>query len=172
MNIVTIKEVKGMVTCGEDGTAEHVFNVKNATDTALTIGLQLSVDDLTSDGWLAIEGAAEQELAVETMTQVAVKIRVPAESSPGKYSYRLRVFDPDMPGENFTDGDPVYFEVPERKAKPEPQVEKEGPKPWWRIPAAIAAAVIVAGVVVWLLWPSGPKIAVFDRSLFDKAVFK
>ena len=28
MNLVTIKEVKSVVQCADDGTAEHVFNVK------------------------------------------------------------------------------------------------------------------------------------------------
>jgi hypothetical protein len=172
MNIVTIKEVKGMVTCADDRTAEHVFNVKNATDKVLKVGLHLSMDDPKQEGWLKIEGAAEQELDLETMTQVSVKIQVPADGDPGKYSYRLRVFDPDMPGENYTDGDPVYFEVPDRKEKTEPQeVGGKQPFKWW-IPAAIAAGVIVVGVAVWLLWPSGPEVAMFDRSLFDKAVFK
>ena len=35
MSIVTIKEVKGMVTCADNGTAEQVFNVKNATNKSI-----------------------------------------------------------------------------------------------------------------------------------------
>ena len=98
MNIVTIKEVKGVVTCADDGTAEHVFNVKNATDKALKVGMHLSIDDPTNEEWLKIDGATEHELDVETMTQVSVKIQVPSDGAPGKYSYRLRVFDPDSSG--------------------------------------------------------------------------
>jgi beta-lactam-binding protein with PASTA domain len=88
---------------------------------------------------------------------------VPADGAPGKYSYRLRVFDPDAPGENYTDGDPVYFEVPAKKEKVAPKKENGGkPFKWW-IPAAIAAGVIVIGVVVWLAWPSGIKLPDFTR---------
>lgn len=161
MNIVTIKEVKGVVTCAEDGTAEHTFNVKNATDKALTVGMQLAMDGSTNDQWLEIQGATEHQLDVETMTQVSVKIQVPSDGAPGKYSYRLRVYDPANPGEVFTDGDSVYFEVPEKKAVV-PQKEEGEKKPfkWW-IPAAIAAGVIVIGVVIWLVWPSkAPDITV------------
>jgi len=169
MSIVTIKEVKGMVTCADDGTAEHVFNVKNATNKPLKIGMQLSMSDPVQQNWLTIEGPTEHTLDVETMTQVSVKIQVPADCAPGKYSYRLRVFDPDQPGEVYTDGDPVYFEVPAKKA---PVVEKEEPGPkkfkWW-IPAAVAAAVVVVGVVVWLVWPAGVKLPDFTQNEWDQA---
>jgi len=169
MSIVTIKEVKGMVTCADNGTAEHVFNVKNATNKALKIGMQLSMSEPVREEWLKIEEPTEHHLDVETMTQVAVKIKVPAECAPGKYGYRLRVFDPDQPGEIYTDGDTVYFEVPEKKAA---VVEKTdtGPKKfkWW-IPAAIAAAVVVIGVVVVLVLTSGIKLPDFTQKEWSQA---
>lgn len=169
MSIVTIKEVKGMVTCADDGTAEHVFNVKNATNKALKIGMQLSMSEPVHEDWLKIEEPTEHTLDVETMTQVSVKIQVPADCAPGKYSYRLRVFDPDQPGEVYTDGEPVYFEVPAKKA---PVAEKEEISPkkfkWW-IPAAIAAAVVVVGVVIWLVWPGGVKLPDFTQDEWDQA---
>jgi len=168
MSIVTIKEVKGMVTCADDGTAEQVFNVKNATNKALKIGMQLSMSEPVKEEWLKIEEPIEHTLDVETMTQVSVKIQVPADCAPGKYSYRLRVFDPDQPGEVYTDGDPVYFEVPAKKAP----VAKEEISPkkfkWW-IPAAVAAAVVVVGVVVWLVWPAGVKLPDFTQKQWDQA---
>lgn len=154
MKIVTIKEVKGVVTCADDGTAEHVFNVQNATDKALKVGMQLSLDESTRQEWLEIDGSTEHELDVETMTQVSVKIQVPSDGAPGKYSYRLRVFDPDSPGENYTDGDPVYFEVPAKKEAVKPKKETGGKSFKWWIPVSIAAGVIVIGLVIWLVIPS------------------
>ena len=62
MNIVTIKEVKSVVQCADDGTAEQVFNVKNATDKTLNVGLQISATEPTKTGWLSVEGPAEREL--------------------------------------------------------------------------------------------------------------
>jgi len=169
MNIVTIKEVKGVVTCAEDGTAEHTFNVKNATDKALTVGMQLAMDGSTNDQWLEIQGVTEHELDVETMTQVSVKIQVPSDGAPGKYSYRLRVYDPANPGEVFTDGDPVYFEVPEKKVVV-PVKEEGAKKPfkWW-IPVAIAVGLVVIGVVVWTVWPSGVKMPDFSGAEWNQA---
>ena len=169
MNIVTIKEVKSVVECTADGTAEHVFNVKNSTDKALIVGMHLSLSETTNAEWLRIDGPTEHDLAVETMTQVTVKIQVPSDCAPGQYSYRLRVFDPDSPGEKYTDGDPVYFEVP---AKKEEVIKKEenGKQPfkWW-IPAAIAAGVIVIGVVIWLVWPAGVKMPDFTQKEWSQA---
>jgi PASTA domain len=169
MSIVTIKEVKGIVRCAEDGAAEQVFNVKNATNKALKIGMQLSLSEPVREEWLKIDGPTERGLDVETMTQVSVKIQVPPDCAPGKYSYRLRVFDPDSPGEVYTDGDPVYFEVP---AKKEVVIKKEdkGRKPfkWW-IPLAIAVTVIVIGVVLWKVWPSGVKLPDFTQKDWNQA---
>jgi hypothetical protein len=169
MNIVTIKEVTGVVTCADDGTAEHVFNVKNATDKALKVGMQLSMDEPTSTEWLQIDGASEHELDVETMTQVSAKIQVPSDCAPGKYSYRLRVYDPSNPGEIYTDGEPVYFEVPVREEKTEVQeINGKQPFKWW-IPVAIAVGVIVVGVVVWAVWPSGVTMPDFKGKEWNQA---
>ncbi len=168
MNIVTIKEVKGVVRCADDGTAEHVFNVKNATNKALQVGMLLSMNEPTRKEWLKIDGPAELDLDVETMTQVSVKIQAPSDCAPGKYAYRLRVFDPNSPGENFSDGDAVYFEVPEKKEKvikKEENVKK--PFNWW-IPLAIVVGVIVIGGIIWLAWPSGVKMPDFTQEEWNK----
>lgn len=168
MSIVTIKEVKGVVKCDEDGRAEQVFNIKNATNKTIKIGMRLSMSKPVSEEWVQVDGPTEHVLNVEQMTQVSVKIQVPPDCNPGKYSYRLRVFDPDQPGEVFTDGDPVYFEVP---VKTDEVVIKDDdskkPFKWW-IPAAIAAALVVIGVVVWL-WPSGVKLPDFTQKEWTQA---
>ncbi len=170
MNIVTIKEVKSVVQCADDGTTEHVFNVKNTTASALQVGMQISTSEPTETEWLSIDGPAEHELEVETMTQITVKIQVSPDCAAGKYSYRLRVFDPQNPGERFTDGETVYFEVPEKVPKPAPKPPKKKIK-WW-IPAAIAAGVILVAGILFLILNSGPEVATFDKSQFDKAAFK
>jgi hypothetical protein len=172
MNLVTIKEVKGVVQCADDGTAEHVFNVKNATDKPLRVDMQLSIDEPTRVEWLQLEGATEHELDVETMTQVSVKIHVPSDCAPGKYIYRLRVYDPNDPGDNYTDGDPVYFEVGEKKEviTEKKEIDKKPFK--WRILVAIAAGVVLVAGILFLILSSGPEVSTFDKSLFGKATFK
>ena len=116
-----------------------------------------------------IEGATEHELDVETMTQVSVKIQVPSDCAPGKYSYRLRVYDPNDPGDNYTDGDPVYFEVGEKKevVKEKKKIDKKSFK-WW-IPVAIAAGVVLVAWILYLIWFSGPE---FGDSKFGIDKFK
>jgi hypothetical protein len=168
MSIVTIKEVKGVVICTEDGRAEQVFNVKNATNKPIKVGMKLSMSEPVSEEWLQIDGPTEHVLNVDQMTQVSVKIQVPPDCNPGKYNYRLRVFDPDQPGEVYMDGDPVYFEVPVKTDKIVIK-DDDGKKPfkWW-IPAAIAAALVVIGVVVWL-FPSGVKLPDFTQEEWTQA---
>ncbi len=166
MNIATIQGVKGVVTCAEDGTAEHVFNIKNATDRARRIGIHLLVPEGTPEGWLTIDEPTEYDLDVEGMTQIRVKIQAPTDGTPGQYSYRLRVFDPDSPGEHYATGDPVYFEV---SAKEGPVLEPEKPKkpfPWWI--AAAAAGVVVAGLLIWVLMPSGVELPDFTEGDWDR----
>ncbi|MEJ2167524.1 MAG: hypothetical protein P8X90_18510, partial [Desulfobacterales bacterium] len=133
---------------------------------------QLAASEPARKEWLQIEEPAEHDLDVETMTQVTVKIQVPLDCAPGKYSYRLRVFDPVDPGEIYTDGDPVFFKV---SKKEEGVIKKEEPagKPlkWW-IPVTIALGVVlVAGLLFLILFP-GPEVATFDTSRFGSAVFR
>ncbi|MEJ2169259.1 MAG: hypothetical protein P8X90_27430 [Desulfobacterales bacterium] len=171
MRIVTIKEVKGVVDCSEDGTAEHVFNVKNATNKALKVGMQLSASEPARKEWLRIEGLAEHTLDVEAMTQVTVKIKVPSDCAPGKYSYRLRVFDPVDPGEMYTDGDPVFFKVSKKEEEVVKQDPTSKPLKWW-IPVTIALGVVLVAGILFLMLFSGPEVATFDTSRFGSAVFR
>jgi hypothetical protein len=73
-----------------------------------------------------------------------VNLQVPAGCKPGNYSYRLRVFDPDNPGEKYTDGEEVYFDVAEKELATQ---AKEKKKMRW-MPYAIAAgvALVILGV--------------------------
>ena len=146
MSIVSIKEVKGVVTCGEDGKAAHVFNVKNNEGIRIRIGTQIAPADPGQAGWITVEPPVERDLDPDTMTQVTVAIQVPEGVPPGKYSYRLRVFDPDNPGEKYTDGESVYFEVV--KKKPVVVTDEKKKKNW--IPYVIAAVVLlgIIGVAV------------------------
>lgn len=154
MSIVTIKEVKGLVTCSEDGSAEHVFNVKNATDAKLIIRTQVLIHAPAKADWLTINAPDEMNLDPDMVTQIPIHIAVPDDCKPGKYSYRLRVYDPDNPGERFSEADAVYFEVPGKQPVPEPEVEKEEKKKSWILPVVIAlAAIVIAGVVIWAVRP-------------------
>ncbi len=150
-SFVTIKELKGVVTCGEDGAGEHVFNVKNITDGPLHVGAEVVVEKPLQNEWF--EDIAEFDLEEDTVTQVSAKFKVPTDGcEPGKYSYRLRVFDPDEPGVKFTAGEPVHFEVPAPATAPPVSTKKFN---WW-IPAGIGAALLlVIGIVLAIVLSSG-----------------
>lgn len=166
MSIVTIKEVKGVVACAGDGTAEHVFNVKNATNRAFKVGLQLSTSEPVREEWLQIEEPAERALDVKAMTQVTVKIQVPSDCAPGKYNYRLRVFDPDQPGEIYTDGDAVFFEVSKKQEEVIKKDEPTGKSFKWWIPVAVAVGVVLVAGILFIVLSSGPEVSTFGESKF------
>ena len=107
---------------------------------------RLAATEPAEAAWLSIEGDAERDLETDTMTQFVVNIQVPEGCKPGKYSYRLRVFDPENPGEKFVDGENVYFEVKEKIPAPAPDGDNK--KRW--IPYVVAAviAAVVIGVAI------------------------
>jgi hypothetical protein len=112
----------------------------------MRIGTQIAVDEPTNSSWLSIEGDTERDLDPDTMTQFVVNIQVPENCPSGKYSYRLRVFDPENPGERFVDGEKVFFEVKKEKPVPPPS---PGPKRHWILYAAAAlVAVAVIGIAI------------------------
>ncbi len=168
MRIFTIKEVKGVVKCDEGGKAEHVFNVKNASDKSLKAGIKLSISEPVKEEWLQIDGPTEHILNVDQMTQITVKIQVPPGCKPGQYSYRLRVFDPDQPGEIFTEGESVFFEVPPEKEDIVIPDGGETKKKWW-IPAAIVAALVVIGLIVWQVLPKKLEMPDFTQQEWTQA---
>jgi hypothetical protein len=151
MSIVTIKEVKGVVQCNEDGSAEHIFNVKNTTETLLRIGAQVTADVPAKTDWLSIQQPIERDLDINTMTQIIVNIQVPPDCAADQYSYHLVVYDANNPGERFTKGETVYFHVPVREKKEQPESKK---KYLWLIPVIAISVLVVIGLLTWLLWPS------------------
>ncbi len=151
-NIVTIETPDSIVSCSAEGATQQVLNVKNTCGRSMRVGMKVVVDAPAQEDWLQIEGPSEQELDDKALNQVKVKIQVPPDCPPGRYSYRLLVFSTRNPGEEFTQGEPVAFEVPERKVEPKPE-----PKPGcsWCIPAAIIAGVLlIGGLLTWILWPA------------------
>ncbi len=167
MNLVTINEVKNSVNCSGDGKAEHVFNIKNTSNTSLKIGCQILQNAPTQETWLTVTNVPSYKLEVGTIAQISVKIAVPEDSVSGNYSYRLRIFDTNSPGERFSDSHAVYFNVAQKNI-PESIIEK---KCSWCVPTAIAAALLFsAAITSWFLIQ--PKILVPDLTnmTFNKAI--
>ena len=115
-SIVTIDAPDKVVTCDAEGSTQHVFNVKNTSGHALTVGAKVIVKAPTQENWLKVEAPAEQELGDNVLTQIPVRIQVPADGAPGRYDYRLLVYSVRKSGEEFTESEAVAFEVPKRES--------------------------------------------------------
>ncbi len=170
-SIVTIDSPDKVVTCDADGSTQHVFNVKNTSGRALTIGAKVLVDTPAVESWLQVDAPAEQDLGDDVLTQIPVKIQVPPDGAPGRYTYRLLVYSTRRAGEEFTEGAAVAFEVPERETKPEPPPPP--PNRWWIWVASIAGVLLLGGVLTWLLRPAPEgKVPVLKGQRFEDALPK
>ena len=142
-SIVTITAVDEIVTVGSDGAAQHVFTIRNDTGAPIKVGIQVLADAPVEDDWLTVD-QPERELGDNAADQVTVSVKTPAGLAAGRYTYRIRVYSVKQPGEAFTEGEKVAFEV---KEKAKGTVREVSPKKCsWCIPAAIVAAVLVLGV--------------------------
>lgn len=172
-SIVTIEAPDNVVTCDAEGNTQHVFNVKNTSGQALTIGAKVLVDGPTEESWLQIDAPAEQELGDNVLTQIPVKIQVPPEGAPDRYTYRLLVYSVRRAGEEFTESEAVAFEVPKREPKADPVPPPQ--KPWWIWAAVIAGVLVIGGLLTWAFWPEPePLVAVpnLKGQRFDVALPK
>ena len=149
-SIVTIDAPDKVVTCDAEGSTQHVFNVKNTSGHALTIGAKVIVQAPTQENWLKVEAPAEQELGDNVLTQIPVRIQVPADGAPGRYDYRLLVYSVRKSGEEFTESEAVACEVPKREPKVEP--DPTPPNRWWIWAAVIAGVLIIGGLLAWRPW--------------------
>ena len=142
-SIVTITAVDEIVTVGSDGAAQHVFTIRNDTGAPIKVGIQVLADAPVENDWLTVD-QPERELGDNAADQVTVSVKTPAGLAAGRYTYRIRVYSVKQPGEAFTEGEKVAFEV---KEKAKVTVQEVSPKKCsWCIPAAIVAAVLVLGV--------------------------
>ena len=150
MSIVSITAVTNHVECA-DGHAEHVFTIRNTTGGPLRIGSKVLVDTPAQSEWLQIDGPAERDLGENAADQLTVRIHVGDDVPSGQYTYRLLIFSTRSPGEQFTEGETVAFEVPQRATA---SVKKSPARCSWCIPVAIAAGVLLlGGLGLWWFWP-------------------
>jgi hypothetical protein len=153
-SIAAITAAAETVTCDGNGHAKHVFNISNTTGQPIHVGTQVLVDAPLEGQWLSIEGPAERDLAEKGADQVTVAIQVPTGTAPGKYRFRLLVFSGAAPGEDFTEGPTVAFQV--RQAFPE-EAPKAQKRPRWWIAAIVVGVLLAGGLLTWAMWPEGAK---------------
>lgn len=164
-SIVTIDAPDKVVTCDGQGRAQQLFNVRNTSGNPLTVGAKVLVDAPAKAEWLTVDAPAEQELGDGVLTQIPVKVKVPDDCAPGRYTYRLLVYSTRKSGEEFTEGGTVAVEVPTREAPPPPPPPK--PFPWWIV--ALVAVVLIGGGAAWLFWPSNVTVPEVVGKPIDQA---
>jgi hypothetical protein len=118
------------------------FTVSNASGRPRRGRARLVPGDPAQASWLKLEGEAERDFAADGTHQLTVRVAVPAEVPPGRFTFGLDVVSVENPDEEFTQGPKVAAEIP--------RVEVKKPFPWW-ILAVAAGLLLVLGLTAWLL---------------------
>lgn len=157
-SVFTIREAAGVVRCNPNGIAEHRFTVTNVDRKTHRLGVKALVDHPTDESWLSFDAMPEEYLDATQSRQVTARIRVPADTPTGRYTYRLLAFAADNPGELYAESDPVALEVTSEPAPVPPQKPKKFP--YLIVASAVSAVLLIGGVVAYLL--SSDEITVPD----------
>ena len=152
----SITAAKQTVKLDAKRTGETSFTVTNTSAKPIRGQLKLRPVEAPSiaagqPGWFTLVGDGERNFAPQATTQVSAKITVPASVQSGKYGVRLDAVSSVNPDDDLTEGPPVVIEVPAAEQVPKKKF------PWW-IPLAAAVAVLLIGLVVWLVLPSGKPV--------------
>jgi len=134
----------------EEGRAELklTVNVANMTANRLRVRVVPKALGGTQLSWLSINEPLERDFAVQESHQFLVSIRTPTGVAAGSYCFRLDAVSVDKPNTIFTVGPEILFELKHNTPPPPPK-----PFNWFWVLAG--AAVVIAGIGVWLLWPKG-----------------
>ena len=150
MGIVKITPAGEKISCRAGESTKFQFSVSNASGGPLRCGIDVRADG-DAGKWLSVDGGVERDLSEGVDTTIHVKVAPPknlldANAPEQTYTFRLRVYDAQNT-ESAEDSATVSVVV-----KPAEKTEKKCL--WcWLVPV-IAAAVVVLGLSIWLLWPS------------------
>jgi len=158
MSLVNIHspEKAAKFRAGEIGN--NIFSVKNTSGKSKRLGIVSMCDDEKIKPWLNV-GSSEIELDDNTLTEIKISINVDPNAEPGRYNYKISVFDAeDTP--NSVQSEPVYFEV---KSKEEKAI------PWkWIIPAIVGVLLFVS-LIVYIAIPKSDELPVLKDMALTKA---
>ena len=169
MAFATITTVAGAekVTCPAGQSMDCAFTVTSESRGPIRISLQALAEAATKKEWLEVVGAHERDLPASGNEHVTVRISVPANAEPGRYSFRLRAYDSDDP-ERSAESPAVAAEVPTPVVKTTVTETPKKPFPWW-IVAVAAVVLVIGGGVTWYLL-SGTKVPALKDMRLDAAV--
>lgn len=131
------------------------FTLTNTSGVPQRVLLRATPLGNTQAAWLAVQ-QPERDFPSGGAGQVPVAVTVPPGSPPGRYPFRLDVVSAQRSGEDYEEGPTVTIETaaaaPPKKSR------------WW-IWAALAALLLIAGVVAWIA--SRPEPASEDVKVAD-----
>jgi eukaryotic-like serine/threonine-protein kinase len=149
----TVTAAGDKVTLDDSGEAKASFTVTNTTPQARRGHLVARPREPAKPDWFAVAGESVRDFGPNGAERVVAQLKVPPDSTPGSYSFRLDAISEADPDEDFTEGPTVAFQVPEPP-------KKKKRFPWWIVIVAAAVLLIVAGIVVWLLVRDSGRAAV------------
>jgi hypothetical protein len=136
------------IALDEKRTGEITFTVSNPTPYPDRAVFEVVPDEGADPSWFA---TTEPQRLVPANGSAAylVKVAVPADVAPSEHSVQARVYSSDSaPEESSVLSGRVLLDVAG------PAVPAPKRRPWWLL-AVAALVVLVLGVVIWLLIPSG-----------------
>jgi hypothetical protein len=134
--------------------------VRNVSASKITGAVKIEPLDASQDSWFKIEGEKQRVFSPNATDNFRIIISVPKETKDGTYRFRLNAWSESDPNNDYSEGNPVEFEV----STPPPPPSTI---PWW-IFIAIGAVVIIGTIItVSILTCNNDKTTV--PSLKDKS---
>lgn len=137
-----ITSASNSVTLNAQRQGDATFTVSNTSGQAQRGRASIVSQAPASASWLTINGATERDFAPGGTQQYMVKINVPPAAPPGTYSFRLDMVGVENPDEDFSEGEPVAFNVPAPVAAP------KRPFPIWIPVVAVIVVLLVVGGII------------------------
>lgn len=127
-----------------EGQGEVTITVTNVSGRPIRGQVWLNALGETRKEWLTIVGETERDFGVDETHSFTVRIRVPAGTLEGTYTFRPVVASFKRPNEEFDEGQMIAFQLP--------KVTEQGGFNWWPLIATAAAVVLIgAGAAWWIL---------------------
>ena len=147
MALVKITASRDQVTCEPGTSADVAFDVVNAQDSAIRVGIDVTAPPKMK-ACVKVDGPAEVELPPRGQQKLKATIAIPANAEPSSQSFKLRVYDARRP-EIAEESAAIAVKV-QTKAAPLPPPPPNGKKKvnWPLIIGAIVGGVLLIGGII------------------------
>lgn len=151
-------------------SVDCLFTVTNSSSEAVDLGLRARAESPAHQAWFSVKGDLERKFPAGRAEQVTVAVSVPEGTAAGTYPFRLQSYATDNP-ELTANSPTVAVEVPAARQE-EPRSEVQARPRRWRL-MAVAAVVVVAGVLAYVFWPSPDLPALtWGQGIWDQSAWQ